>query len=122
MRGAIALVEDDDLVRLTIEEMIKALGHGCVSFRSAEALLAEFDGRDPPAALVTDVNLGPGMSGLDLGARVRRLWPGIPIIYATGWHPALARHNLGEGEFLLQKPFPHSTLARALRQGVRHGA
>ncbi|HKM61593.1 MAG TPA: response regulator [Acidisphaera sp.] len=120
MRAAIALVEDDELVRLTIEQMIEALGHACVSFPSAEALLAEFDGRDPPAALVTDVNLGPGMSGLDLGAHVRRLWPGIPIIYATGWHPALARHDLGEGEFLLQKPFPTSALDRVLRQGVQH--
>lgn len=33
--------------------------------------------------VVTDVNM-PGLTGTQLAARIKRRWPGLPVLYVTG--------------------------------------
>jgi len=56
-----------------------------------------------PAILVTDINLGAGMNGLELAATVRRLWPTMGILLVSGDDEALAPDTARET--FLAKPF-----------------
>ncbi len=76
----VAVVDDDELVRIALQRLLKAAGLGVVSFASAEDLLNS--GQLPEiTCLIVDIRM-PGMSGLDLQARLRAEHP-VPIIFIT---------------------------------------
>ena len=107
----VLLVEDDELIRFTSEEMLTYLGyvvHVAADGEQALGLLAttEID------VLVTDVNL-PGMSGRELAALVRSRQPGLPVLFASGTDQGLSdlkNHATG----FIPKPYGEEELRRAL--------
>jgi FixJ family two-component response regulator len=62
----------------------------------------------------------PGMSGRELGDRLARLRPGIPVLYTSGFtdEDVIRRGMLEEGRPFLQKPFKPHELARAVREAL----
>src|SRR6266478_7906552 len=106
----VAVVDDDDLLRDALRRLLKASGLGAVSFESAEALLNS--GRLPEiACLIADVRM-PGISGLELQARLKAERCPVPIIFITAHGDAEMRiHAVREGavEFL-SKPFDDAVL------------
>ena len=68
--------------------------------------------------LVTDIDLGPGMSGLQLAEVVHALRPGLPVVLVTGRPANLAGRPPREGEAYLPKPFGAEALARVVRRLV----
>lgn len=78
----ILLVEDDDMVRQTMEEILRLAGHETRSARNgreAIALCAE----SGPDLVVTDI-LMPEIEGVETIARLRALKPELPIIAYSG--------------------------------------
>ena len=72
-------------------------------------------GRVNPGILLTDIDM-PGMSGIELAARVAALRPGTRIVMMTG-DPAsaeAARQHVGMVEAVLLKPITGDELARAI--------
>ena len=81
----VLLVEDEPSVRELLVEDLADAGLHVVPCPSAEAGLAEVERHGPPpAVLVTDVNLGPGMDGMALAAEAQRRWPSVAVIVITG--------------------------------------
>ena len=77
----VAVVDDDALLRDALRRLLKASGLGAVSFESADNLLNS--GRLPEiACLIADVRM-PGMSGLELQAKLKAERCPIPIIFIT---------------------------------------
>ena len=69
--------------------------------------------------LVTDVMLGPGMTGSDLGRLARSRQPGLPVIYVSGFTRAELRlDDLGAGEWFLAKPFAAAVLRETVRTAL----
>ena len=105
--GTALLVDDEELVRASIKDMLNDLGFTVAEARSGEAALEmvqsglEFD------LLVSD-HLMPGMGGAELAREVRRLRPDAAIVMVSGYAdideiaPDLPR---------LAKPFQQSDLA-----------
>lgn len=60
----------------------------------------------------------PGMSGLELGAEIRKLYPGIPVILTSGYSHVLAKNGT-YGFELLHKPYSVEQLSRVLRKALR---
>ncbi|HEX8967654.1 MAG TPA: response regulator, partial [Chloroflexota bacterium] len=62
--------------------------------------------------VLSDVSMGPGMSGWDVAERINQRWPGIVVVLASGWgaqidaDAARARGVAG----VLAKPFRLSEL------------
>ncbi len=56
------------------------------------------------------------MDGLALGAEVRRRWPGVGVVYATGHRDDFDGHLLGPRERYLVKPFAPAALLGAVRR------
>ena len=92
---------------------------GAEAASAEEALaLAESadDGSGPPAVVVADLRLGPGMDGLALGAEARKRWPEVGVVYATGHPESFDGRLLGPRERYVVKPFAPAALLGAVRR------
>ena len=69
-----------------------------------------------PDVVVTDMNLGEGMSGLALAEEVRRRWPNAGVIIMSGNPAGVQAHTFGEQERFLTKPFGNARLVSAVRE------
>jgi FixJ family two-component response regulator len=59
----------------------------------------------------------PGLSGIELGQEIRRLYPDLPVVLTSGYSHVLAQ-NGSFGFELLHKPYSMEELARTLRKAV----
>ncbi len=117
------VVEDDSSVREALAGLIRSAGWNVEVFVSAD----EFLGRprpDAPSCLVLDVGL-PGLSGLDLQARMAELHSDIPIVFITGHGDipmSVRAMKAGAVEFLT-KPFVDQDLLDGIQLAIeRHRA
>ncbi len=108
------LVEDDELVRLTVAMTLEDLGFMVFEATTGEAALQQLKAGLDTDILITDIDLGPGISGLQLADQVRALRPGLPVVFVTGRTPTLQGRPLREREAHLPKPFEGETLARVV--------
>ena len=113
-RGALVLVvEDDPRVSRSTVAALEELGYramACGGGREALDALAEQTGID---LVITDVMM-PEMTGTELAAAMRHLYPEIPILFVTGYAgEAEESEDLIGGE-LLRKPFTVAALAQAV--------
>ena len=114
----VAVVDDDDLVRDALRRLLKASGLGAVAFDSAEEFLNSGQLREI-ACLIADVRM-PGMSGLELQARLKAERCPIPIIFITAHGDAKMRIQAmrdGAVEFLT-KPFDNAVLLEMVRAAI----
>lgn len=79
----ISIVEDDNAVRESLNSFILSLGYASSTFAAAEEYLAS-ELLHCTACLISDVQL-PGMSGVDLQARLIADGHRIPIVFVTGF-------------------------------------
>ena len=72
---------------------------------------------------MTDLVMPDGMSGFELGERLKRESPVLRIIYTSGYSPEIAGRydKLVEGQNFLAKPFEMEQLLRAIRDSLATG-
>lgn len=116
----ILLVEDDDAVRLGVEQALELADLPVISFAAAEPALAALR-RDGADVLVSDIRL-PGMDGLSLMRTALELDAGLPVVLMTGHGDiAMAVGAMREGAYdFIEKPFASdrlvATVTRALEK------
>ncbi len=114
----ILLVEDEPEVRAVAAESLRLLGYQVLEASApAEALQIAEQYEETIHLLLTDVVL-PVMSGRELAELVKRLHPGIKVLYVSGYtENTIAHHGvLEEGIQFLPKPYTPSQLAVKVRQ------
>ncbi|MFN3493227.1 MAG: ATP-binding protein [Hydrogenophaga sp.] len=80
----VVYVDDDELMRSTVERLLRRRGFTVSSFGSAAALLdALGPGGQAFDLVVTDYNM-PDASGLDLARQLRGLYPALPVVITSG--------------------------------------
>lgn len=111
----VLLVEDEAAIRELLHDDLCDAGLVVVPVPSAEAGLdaAAQDG-NPPAVLVTDVNLGAGMDGVELAAEAQRRWPTLAVVMMTGEERNLSRLPSELRDRCLVKPFNPPRLVAAV--------
>src|SRR5262245_10488348 len=77
----ISIVDDDEPLRSSLENLIRSFGFRAQGFSSAEAFLGWKQATDS-ACLILDVRM-PGMNGLDLQSHMARGSWQVPIIFIT---------------------------------------
>jgi DNA-binding response OmpR family regulator len=93
------------------------------SVHSGEAAMSTFrDGREQCRALLTDVNLGDGISGWELARQIREITPGFPVVYMTSASAPDWKSQGVDGSLLIEKPFAPAQLAAAVSQLLDTGA
>ena len=106
----VAIVDDDDSVRGTLQELLRSAGFPSRAFESAEAFLGSGHQQET-ACLITDIRM-PGMSGLELQAKLNAERCKIPTIFITAHGDEEMRFQAlraGAVEFL-SKPFDDEVL------------
>jgi FixJ family two-component response regulator len=112
------VVDDDILVRQSLELLIDSAGWQPETFAFAAAFLASPKAACP-SCLVLDVSL-PDVNGLDLQERVRAERADIPIIFITGHGdvPMTVRAMKGGAIEFLTKPFRSDVLLDAIEHAL----
>ena len=82
--GAALLVDDEELVRLSIADMLSDLGYTVVEASSGEEALRLIREGLLPDLLVTD-HLMPGINGTDLARLIRSEHPQVQILLVSGY-------------------------------------
>jgi len=106
----VVIVDDDRSVQSALKDLMESAGLSARCFGSAEEFL-ESDQRNQTACLVTDIRM-PGMSGLELQAKLKAEGSRIPMIFITAHDDAkmkLQAMKAGAVEFL-SKPFDDEVL------------
>jgi len=115
----VAIVDDDDAVRAALQGLLRAVGFSSRSFESAEAFLDSGHQRET-GCLIVDIRM-PGMSGLELQARLNAEHCKIPTIFITahGDEEMLFQAlRAGAVEFL-PKPFDDEVLIESVRAALQ---
>src|SRR5208282_1416142 len=112
------VVDDDDLVRASIQGMLKSVGLRSETFRTAQEFLSS-KRSDGPSCLVLDVRL-PGVNGLDFQRELADAGIRIPIIFITGHGdiPMTVRAMKSGAVEFLTKPFRDQDLLDAIHQAL----
>jgi signal transduction histidine kinase/CheY-like chemotaxis protein len=119
--GHVLLVEDDKEVSALTQEMLGSLGYSVTHVSSADAALGALANGREIDLVVSDIMMPGGVSGLQLAREIRRRFPKLPIVLATGYVEAAA--NMQDREFdLLLKPYTLEALAEALSQAATAAA
>jgi FixJ family two-component response regulator len=114
----VAIVDDDDLMRSALEGLLKAAGLPAQAFASAEEFLNSGQQRQA-GCLITDIRM-PGMSGLELQARLNAERCRIPIVFITAHGDEKMRMQAlraGAVEFMA-KPFDDEALLESVRAAL----
>jgi FixJ family two-component response regulator len=112
------VVDDDDLVRASIQGMLQSVGLRSETFGTAQDFLRS-KRPDAPSCLVLDVRL-PGVSGLDFQRELADAGIRIPIIFITGHGdiPMSVRAMKSGAVEFLTKPFRDEELLDAIHQAL----
>jgi FixJ family two-component response regulator len=115
----VAIVDDDDSMRSALQGLLKAVGLPAQAFASAEEFLKSGQQRHT-ACLIADIRM-PGISGLELQAKLNAEHCRIPTIFITAHGDANLRMQAlraGAVEFLA-KPFDDEALLESVREALQ---
>ena len=106
----VLLVEDDRDIRSVLAECLDCNGFGVTEAETAETAATLLEQGMVPLAVVTDVNLGSGQTGLWLADRLAASHIAVPVIFITGRMDMMRDRTLRPAEHVLPTPFPLSAL------------
>jgi signal transduction histidine kinase len=104
----ILLVDDDALIRASTADLLDDLGHVVIEAASGEAALEVLRSGVQVDLVITDQAM-PGMTGFELARRIKRAWPKLPMVLATGYADLPAEADPGLPR--LPKPYLQEQLA-----------
>jgi putative two-component system response regulator len=118
----ILVIDDEDVIRNLMLEILEVAGHEVVGAETAERALELLEESDFEL-VVSDVIM-PGLSGLELLGSVRARRASLPVVLVTGagtydtLSQALTRGAAG----LVTKPFAHAELQNAVADALERAA
>lgn len=115
----VLLVEDEGLISAMVADVLEEHGCGVHVAASAKEALEHLTCGSPCDVLFTDINLAGGVDGAVLAHLVRRLRPGLPVVYASGL-ATLGQIDAVDGAVFVPKPYdPDHVCALLRRLGLR---
>ena len=113
----ILVVEDDDDVRTYSVETLRELGYRVIEAHDGPSALRLLERQPHVDMLFTDIVLPAGMTGAQVAAGAREMWPGLKVLFTTGYaRNSIVHHGrLDKGVQLITKPFSFTELAAKVR-------
>ena len=116
----ILLVEDEPAILEMATTMLEGQGYTVrVAATPVEALRLAREHKGAIDLLITDVVM-PGMNGRDLAKTLMSLYPGIKLLFMSGYTANVIAHQgvLDEGVYFIQKPFSIDDLSAKIREAL----
>ena len=116
--ACVLVVEDNAEVGIFATQALAELGYNSVLAMDGAKALAELaTGVDRFDVVFSDVMM-PGISGVELGQAIARLYPELPVVLTSGYSEVLAQGGT-HGFELVHKPYSIDALSKALRKVSR---
>lgn len=118
-KGKILVVEDEELMRSILRQLLEAEGLEVFTADSAESALEIFPAEEIDATL-TDIKM-PGMDGLDLLSKIKAVDDEAIVIVMTAYSSvdsAIAALRRGVFDYIT-KPFVNEDLLKTVRNAIR---
>ncbi|BAF88280.1 response regulator receiver [Azorhizobium caulinodans ORS 571] len=117
----ITIIDDDEFVRLATESFMRSLGFETRTFACAEDFFSS-PLRHATDCIITDVQM-PGMSGVELLARLRAEGSAVPVIVVTAFPSDRIRSRATELGALgfFPKPFSGADIVACIEKAVGPG-
>ena len=116
----VLVVEDEAFIRSNVLECLQQLGYSVLQAQNGDEALSVCEDVEGAIDLVlTDLVL-PGMSGHQLANHLAQRYPGIRVLFMSGYteDSAVRREILLKGSPFLQKPFSVADLANAVHHSL----
>jgi FixJ family two-component response regulator len=115
----VAIIDDDESVRVTTDSLVRSFGYAVHTFASAEEFLRS-SRLDDFACVIADVQM-PGMSGVELQDQLRAQGYPVPFIFFTAFPDENIRAQaLAAGAICyLTKPFDGDSLVRCFQAALK---
>ena len=104
--GTVLVVDDEELMRDMVTEMLEDRAEKVISAQSGEKALEKLIEEEKVDVVITDMKM-PGMNGFQLLERIKAIDPSIPVIFMTGYSDIFGIEEamkIGVDEYIL-KPF-----------------
>jgi PAS domain S-box-containing protein len=113
----VLVVEDEEIVRSLVREMLEGLGYEVADARDGEEALAVLSSPSAAVDLVITDMVMPRMSGRELARRVAELHPDTAVLLVSGYigDTSTVHGPLEPGTAFLEKPFTAPELAEKVR-------
>ena len=119
----VMVIEDQDFVRGYVQHALLAYGYRVVPASGVNSAMRVVESaQQRPDIILTDVVMPDG-NGIDLADRIRDHWPGIPILFMSGYMeqaPEIAGGKQSAPLEFIQKPFTADQLAAKIREMLQH--
>jgi two-component system, response regulator PdtaR len=110
----VLVVEDDPLIRMDVEEFLKAAGLNTISAANADEAIAILERRGDVRIVFTDIQMPGSMDGIRLAEAVRDRWPPVAIMVTSGQMRAPPR--LPTNSLFFPKPIDPNAVVTAIRE------
>ncbi len=117
----ILMVEDDDLVRANVAQLLARLGYQVETANNAADALTKLKAIGRVDLLFTDVVMPGTMTGPELAEEAQRHQTDLRVLFTSGYTdiPAADHGRLEPGRNLLSKPYRNHQLAAAIRKALQ---
>ena len=111
------VVEDEPEVLEIVGASLRASGYEVICAADATIALAALKTNPLISLIFTDIVM-PGINGVALAEEARRLRPGIPVVFASGYSDETITDQLPKGAVFLQKPYRMASVTKLIHTAL----
>ncbi|WP_343521282.1 response regulator [Sphingomonas sp.] len=110
----ILVVDDEAMIVMTVEDALRQAGYDVEIAHCGSDALSMLERIPEIAGIVTDIRMGNGTTGWELGREARRHNPAVAIVYMSGDSAADYPAEGVPGSIIVHKPFAPDQIASAI--------
>jgi len=114
-KTTVLVVEDEPILRFNAVDMLEDAGFEAIEAANSAQAIQILEHRTDISAVLSDVNMPPGIDGIELVAIVRDRWPPVRIILVSG-HVDRNEMRLPEGAAFFSKPYRSAEVVAMLNR------
>jgi CheY-like chemotaxis protein len=113
--GKVLVVDDEPFVRMLVADILDEAGFEVVEASNAQTALKRLELAADVQVVFTDINMPPGMSGLELAEQVSQRWPKIGLVVSSGYERP-SQNQIADGGVFVPKPFRPEDITGAVHR------
>ncbi len=117
LRSDVLIIEDEAIIALHIQALVKELGHTVVGVARTRTEAVAIAREKNPELVLADISLGDGSSGIDAVKDILAD-SDVPVIFVTAFPERLLTGERPEPTYLLTKPFEPIMLTATIAQAL----
>jgi CheY-like chemotaxis protein len=117
MASDVLIVEDEPLIALDLERIVRELGHRVSRVARTHKQAVAAVKKDLPGLVLADIELADGSSGIDAVKEIVTTFE-VPVIFVTAYPERLLTGKRPEPTFLITKPFRPEALKAVISQAL----